>query len=34
MTGERLDLMTSLPQFGSFGKGWVRRIAANLKEMA
>jgi hypothetical protein len=26
--------MTSLPQFGSFGKGWVRRIAANLKEMA
>jgi lysozyme family protein len=34
MTGERLDLMTSLPAWGSFGKGWVRRVAANLKEMA
>jgi lysozyme family protein len=33
-TGERLDLMTSLPTWGSFGRGWARRIAANLKAHA
>lgn len=33
MNGERLDLMTSLPTWGSFGKGWARRIASNLKSM-
>jgi lysozyme family protein len=33
LNGERLDLMTSLPTFHAFGKGWVRRIAANLKAM-
>lgn len=34
LNGERLDLMTSLPTFHAFGKGWVRRIASNLKAMA
>jgi lysozyme family protein len=34
LTGERLDLMTSLPNWGAFGKGWTRRIASNLKDMA
>lgn len=29
--GERLDLMTSLPTWGQFGRGWARRVAANLK---
>ena len=28
---ERLDFMTSLPAWVSFGKGWARRIAANLR---
>lgn len=32
MTAERLDFMTSLPTWASFGKGWARRIAAVLKE--
>lgn len=32
MTAERLDFMTSLPQWGSFSKGWSRRIASVLKE--
>lgn len=32
--GERLDLMTSLPTWGNFGRGWARRIAANLKALA
>lgn len=27
----RLDFMTSLGTWGSFGKGWARRIAANLR---
>lgn len=31
---ERLDFMTSLPTWGSFGRGWARRVAANLKELA
>lgn len=31
---ERLDFMTSLPTWGSFGRGWARRIAANLKEIS
>lgn len=30
--GLRLDFMTSLPTWGSFGKGWARRIAGNLQE--
>ena len=29
--GYRLDLMTSLPTWAQFGKGWARRIAANLQ---
>jgi lysozyme family protein len=33
-TGERLDFMTNLPTWGAFGKGWARRIAANLKALA
>lgn len=32
--GERLELMTSLPTWGSFGRGWARRIAANLLALA
>jgi lysozyme family protein len=28
---ERLDFMTSLPIWGSFSRGWARRIVANLK---
>lgn len=28
---ERLDFMTSLPTWGAFGRGWARRICANLK---
>ena len=28
---ERLEFMTSLPTWASFGKGWARRIAANLR---
>ena len=31
-TGQRLMFMTNLPTWGSFGKGWARRIAANLIE--
>ena len=27
---QRLNFYTSLSTFGTFGKGWVRRIAANL----
>lgn len=30
----RLDLMTSLPTWGAFGKGWARRISTNLKYLA
>jgi lysozyme family protein len=30
-TAERLDFMTNLPTWSAFGKGWARRIAANLK---
>lgn len=33
-TAERLDFMTSLPTWGNFGKGWARRIAGNLKQLA
>lgn len=29
---ERLMFMTNLSTWGSFGKGWARRIAANLKK--
>lgn len=28
---ERLEFMTNLPTWSSFGKGWARRIAANLR---
>lgn len=28
---ERLEFMTNLPTWGSFSKGWCRRIAANLR---
>lgn len=30
----RLDLMTSLPTWGAFGKGWTRRIVANMEYAA
>lgn len=30
---ERLEFMTSLGIWDRFGKGWARRIAANLKEV-
>lgn len=29
--GERLDFLTSLPQWIAYGKGWARRIASNLR---
>lgn len=29
--GHRLEFMANLPTWGSFGKGWARRIASNLK---
>jgi lysozyme family protein len=29
--GLRLDFMTNLPTWGSFGRGWARRIASNLQ---
>ena len=32
LNAERLLLMTDLPTWADFGKGWARRIAANLKE--
>lgn len=32
--GLRLDFMTSLPTWGAFGRGWARRIAANLQALA
>jgi len=31
--GERLDFMTGLPAWSNFGKGWARRIAANLRRV-
>lgn len=31
---ERLTFMTNLSTWGSFGKGWARRIAGNLKKGA
>lgn len=34
LNGERLDLMTSTPNWGAFGKGWARRVASNLKALA
>jgi lysozyme family protein len=30
--GERLDFMTRLSTWQTFGKGWARRIASNLKK--
>ena len=29
--GHRLQFLTDLPTWGTFGKGWARRIAGNLK---
>ena len=31
--GERLEFMTELPAWSTFGKGWARRIAANLRRV-
>jgi lysozyme family protein len=31
-TGQRLDFMTDLKTWPTFGRGWAKRIAANLKE--
>jgi lysozyme family protein len=31
--GQRLDFMTRLSTFDTFGKGWTRRIAANLAKV-
>lgn len=31
-SGIRLEALTSLPTWVAFGKGWARRIAANLRE--
>lgn len=33
-SGIRLDFMTQLSTWDAFGKGWARRIANNLKEVA
>lgn len=33
-TGIRLQFMTDLPIWGMFGRGWARRLAANLRAMA
>ena len=33
LNAERLDFMTSLPTWGSFSRGWARRIAENLKAL-
>lgn len=30
--GHRLDFLTDLKTWGSFGRGWSKRVAANLKE--
>lgn len=30
--GHRLEHMASLPRWPTFGRGWARRIASNLKE--
>lgn len=31
-TAIRLEMLTTLPTWPAFGKGWVRRVAANLKD--
>lgn len=31
--GARLQFMTNLPTWGSFGRGWARRVAANLQAL-
>lgn len=33
MSGHRLAFMTNLSTWSSFGKGWARRIAANLQKV-
>lgn len=30
--GHRLEFFTDLPTWGTFGKGWARRVANNLKD--
>jgi lysozyme family protein len=30
----RLEFLTTLPHWASFGRGWARRVAANLREIA
>lgn len=30
---ERLEFMAALPTWGDFGRGWARRVAANLREV-
>lgn len=32
LNGERLEFMASLSTWPAFGRGWARRIAANLRE--
>lgn len=34
MNGERLEFMTNLSTWSTFGRGWARRIAKNLKGAA
>lgn len=31
--GVRLQFMTDLPTWGAFGRGWARRVAANLQRL-
>ncbi len=33
MTGQRLDFMTRLSTWDTFGRGWARRLAANLQKV-
>ena len=33
INGHRLELMANLPTWATFGKGWARRIAANLQSI-
>lgn len=33
LNGHRLDLMTDLKTWPVFGRGWAKRVAANLKEV-
>jgi len=33
LTAERMQLITGLGSFDIYGRGWVRRLAANLMEV-